>query len=38
MIRFLKAIFSLLIALAVILGCDVIEAPYTITNNEADTD
>jgi len=37
MIRFLKAITSLLIALALILGCDVIEPPYTITDNEADT-
>ncbi len=37
MIRFLKAIFSLLIALTVILGCDVIEPPYTIEDNEADT-
>jgi len=37
MIRFLKAISSLLIALTLILGCDVIEPPYTIMNNEADT-
>ena len=37
MIRFLKAIFSLLIALTVILACDVIEPPYAIEDNEADT-
>lgn len=37
MIRFLKAISSLLIALALILACDVIEPPYIIENNEADT-
>jgi len=37
MIRILKAISSLLIALALTLACDVIEPPYTISDNEADT-
>jgi hypothetical protein len=35
--KFLKAISSLLIALALVLGCDVIEPPYIIEDNEADT-
>jgi len=37
MIRKLKTITSLLIALAMLLTCDVIEPPYTIEDNEADT-
>jgi thiol-disulfide isomerase/thioredoxin len=37
MIRFLKAIYILLIALTLIWGCDVIEPPYIIDSNEADT-
>jgi len=37
MIRLLKAISSLLIALTLILACDVIEAPYIIADNEADS-
>ncbi len=35
--RILKAISSLLIALSLILSCDVIEPPYTKADNEADT-
>jgi len=37
MIQKLKAITSLLIALAMLLACDVIEPPYIIEDNEADT-
>jgi thiol-disulfide isomerase/thioredoxin len=37
MMRFLKAIYSLLAALILIWGCDVIEPPYLIVNNEVDT-